>query len=316
MPQNSTQQGGGEAPGRIAPVEELVNSLEFEGMARRTLDSLSFALVAGGDRRAFERITFRPRLMVNTTGLDLSLELFGRKHFAPILVGPVAEAGRFHTEGEAALARGAAAGKALIVLPEKSSAPTGKSAAEAQSGWWFQASPATPADAVRAAVVAGCGAVCLTPGPAGTSWSAVEALAKTARVPVVLKGVMSPEEAVAATQHGVSGLIVSNYAEGLSGALAASIEVLPAIAQAVAGKIPLLLDGGVRRGSDVLKALALGASAVLIARPAVWGLAAYGAAGVQRVVEVLQTDLARDMAMCGRPTLKSIDASIVRINKW
>ncbi len=308
-----------ELAGRIAPVDELVNTLEFEGMAKRKLGAPAYGLVSGGDRKAFEKITFRPRLMVNTTGLDLSLDLLGTKHFAPILVGPVADAARFHTDGEVGLAKGASGAKALIVISSKSSVPVAKVAAEAPAGWWLQIGPGDSISTVRAAVDSGCGAVCLTLSAGGTDWNVVDALRKASGVPIVLKGIMAPEEALAAAQHGIGAVVVSNYVDGTpppANTFAAPMEVLPEIAKAVSGKMPILLDGGIRRGSDVLKALALGASAVLVARPAVWGLAVHGPAGVQRVVEILQTDLARDMAMCGRPTLKTIDPSIVKINRW
>jgi 4-hydroxymandelate oxidase len=96
--------------------------------------------------------------------------------------------------------------------------------------------------------------------------------------------------------------------------MASPIEVLPAIAATVAGKVPILIDGSFRRGSDIMKALALGARAVMIGRPVLWGLAAYGSAGVQTILEMLQTELARDMAMSGKPNLKSLDASAVKIH--
>jgi isopentenyl diphosphate isomerase/L-lactate dehydrogenase-like FMN-dependent dehydrogenase len=96
--------------------------------------------------------------------------------------------------------------------------------------------------------------------------------------------------------------------------MAAPIEVLPAIAEAVAGKVPILIDGSFRRGSDILKALALGARAVMLGRPPLWALAAYGSAGVQTMLEMLQTELARDMAMCGKPNPKSLDPAVVKIH--
>jgi isopentenyl diphosphate isomerase/L-lactate dehydrogenase-like FMN-dependent dehydrogenase len=96
--------------------------------------------------------------------------------------------------------------------------------------------------------------------------------------------------------------------------MAATIEVLPAIAQAVAGKAPILIDGSFRRGADILKALALGARAVMLGRPPLWALAAYGAPGVQVILEMLQTELARDMAMSGKPNLKALDPSLVKIH--
>ena len=98
--------------------------------------------------------------------------------------------------------------------------------------------------------------------------------------------------------------------------LFAAALVLPAVADAVNGRVPILVDGSFRRGTDVLKGLALGATAVLVARPPMWGLAAYGAEGVQTVVEILQTELARNMAMSGRPTISMIDRELVRFDKW
>jgi 4-hydroxymandelate oxidase len=126
---------------------------------------------------------------------------------------------------------------------------------------------------------------------------------------------MSPDEARKAVLAGVQGLIVSNYAAPAIPGLASPIEALPEVAGAVAGKTAILMDGSIRRGSDVLKTLALGAQAVLLARPSIWGLAAYGAAGVQNVVELIQTEFARDMVMCGRVNIKAIDRSVVRIHR-
>jgi len=98
--------------------------------------------------------------------------------------------------------------------------------------------------------------------------------------------------------------------------MASPMEVLPGIVDAVGGKIPILIDGSFRRGSDILMALALGATGVIIGRPVAWGLAAYGAPGVQHVMELLQSELARDMAMCGKVDLKAIDKSMVKVHKW
>ena len=92
------------------------------------------------------------------------------------------------------------------------------------------------------------------------------------------------------------------------------IQALPAIAGAVEGRVPVLIDGGFRRGSDILKALALGAQAVFLARPPMWGLSAYGAPGVQGVLELLQTEVARLMITVGRPTIQAVDRSLVRVH--
>jgi isopentenyl diphosphate isomerase/L-lactate dehydrogenase-like FMN-dependent dehydrogenase len=157
-----------------------------------------------------------------------------------------------------------------------------------------------------------------TPGApltAGVDWSALDRLRKGIGVPVVLKGVMSPEEAQKAVASGVQGMVVSNYAARSVPGVTSPIEMLPSIADAVGGKVPILIDGSIRLGSDMLKALALGAQAVLLGRPALWGLAAYGAEGVQNVVELIQSEFARDMAMCGKVNVKAVDRTVVKIHR-
>jgi 4-hydroxymandelate oxidase len=305
----------GEPPGRIAPVQEVVNVFELEAMAQRKLDSVTFAEIAGSERSAFDRITFRPRMMVDTMKLDLSADLFGQNLFAPILVGPTSQQKRFHPQGELAMVRGASAAKAAMVVAGHSSFPIEEIAAEAKTPLWYQVDPEPDISEVRGriqkAMSAGCKAVCVTIG----NWSAIDRLRQGITVPVLLKGVMSPDEARKAVGMGVQGIVVSNYAAPAITGIVSPIEMLPSIVDAVGGKVSILIDGSFRRGSDVLKALALGAQAVLLGRPPLWGLAAYGADGVQKVIELLQTELARDMAGCGRVNLKAIDSSAVRIHR-
>jgi 4-hydroxymandelate oxidase len=320
------QRLAGEPPGRIAPVEGLVNTFEFEAMAQRKLDASDFAEIAGSDRVAFDRITFQPRLMVDTTRMDLSAELFGQSLFTPILVGPVSRQKRFHPEGELATVRGASAAKAVMVVADQSSIPVEELAAQAKTPLWYQVyleqNMSQVLDRVQRAVKAGCKAVCVTMGApekatatAGLDWSALEHLRRAINVPVLLKGVMSPDEAQKAAGLGLQGIVVSSYAPRSITGIASSLEVLPSIRAAVGGKIAILIDGSFRRGSDVLKALALGAQAVLLGRPPIWALAAYGADGVQKVVEMLQTELAQDMAMCGKVNLKALDPSVVKLHR-
>ena len=323
------QELAGEPPGRIAPVDELVNSAEFRAMAERKLDRLTFAEIEGSDRAAFERITFRPRLMIDSREIDLTAEVLGQKLFTPILVGPVSNQKRYHAEGELAMVRGASAAKAVTIVSGRSSYPIEQIAEKASTPLWYQVYLDGDLSEIRVradrAFGAGCKALCVTVGTeepqagtalrAGIDWSALERLRQAVKAPVVLKGVMSPDEARKAVSAGVQGLVVSSYAARAIPGVASPIEVLPAIVDAVNGKAAILMDGSIRRGSDVLKALALGAQAVLLARPAVWGLAAYGAAGVQSVVELIQTEFARDMVMCGKVNLKSIDRGVVRIHR-
>jgi isopentenyl diphosphate isomerase/L-lactate dehydrogenase-like FMN-dependent dehydrogenase len=305
----------GEPPGRIAPARSLANTFEFEAMAQRSLSAAAFAEIAGSDRNALERITFRPRMMVNTTKLDLTTELFGQSLFAPILVGPTGGQKRFHAEGELAMVRGAAAAKTAMVVSSGASFAMKEIAAQPATTLWYQVHPEPDTAAQRRrideAVELGCKALCITIG--GADWSAIDRLRQGLRIPVVLKGIMSAEEARAAIGKGIDGIVVSSHGRPGSG-MAAPIEVLPAIAEAVAGKAPILIDGSFRRGADILKALALGARAVMLGRPPLWALAAYGSAGVQVMLEMLQTELARDMAMCGKPNLKALDPAVVKIH--
>jgi 4-hydroxymandelate oxidase len=317
----------GEAPGRIPPVQELINAAEFEGVAERKLDALTFAEITGSERSAFDRITFRPRLMNDTRQLDLSAQLFGQSLFTPILIGPLSRQKRFHPEGELAMARGASAAKALLVVSDDSSYPVDQIAAQAKTPLWYQISYGPNMKEVRTrverAIGAGCKALCVTmggptatsPPMAGVDWKEIDRLSKGIGVPVVLKGVMSPEEALKAAASGAAGIVVSNYAGRSITGVASPIEVLPSIVDAVGGKVQILIDGGFRRGGDVLKALALGAQGVLLGRPALWGLAAYGAEGVQTIVELIQSGFARDMAMCGKVNIKSVDRTVIKIHR-
>ena len=144
-------------------------------------------------------------------------------------------------------------------------------------------------------------------------WPAGDALTRDSTLPVVVKGITTPDNAAIALRHNVQALLVSDYG-GLGSRIGWLALTLPAIVDRVAGRVPVLVDGSFRRGTDILKALAFGASAVAVGRPVMWGLAAYGAAGVQGVVEMLQTELARYMAMCGRSTVKMLDRSMLQVH--
>ena len=134
---------------------------------------------------------------------------------------------------------------------------------------------------------------------AGLGWDRIAWLRGRTRLPILVKGVLHPADARLAVEHGVDGLVVSNHGgRQLDGAIA-SLDALPAVVDAVAGRVPVLVDGGIRRGTDVLTALALGAAAVLIGRPVIWGLAVGGAAGVRHVLELLRADLDRALALAG-----------------
>lgn len=327
----------GEPPGRIAPLAELVNVYEVQAMARRKLADTALTNLGADDRRALERITFRPRLMVNVSKLDLTTEVLGEKMFAPIVVGPISNQQTYHPEGEVATVVGASAANTLAIVSSRSSRPLPDIVAAAKTPLWFQLYPDPDVKVTIAvaqqALQTGFKAICLTVGvpyqfeagarmrlqPSGNlsmNWAFIDQVRKNIKAPVVLKGVMSPGEAQLAISNGIHAIIVSNHGGIYSSGFAHPIEVLPSITDAVGGKIPILIDGSFRRGTDILKALALGARAVMLARPIVWGLAAYGSEGVRTVLEMLQSELARSMALCGKPDVKSIDRSLVKIHRW
>jgi isopentenyl diphosphate isomerase/L-lactate dehydrogenase-like FMN-dependent dehydrogenase len=143
------------------------------------------------------------------------------------------------------------------------------------------------------------------------TWPDIAWLRSITQMPIVLKGIMTGEDAALAVEHGVDAIVVSNHGGRQVDGTLATIEILPEIAQRVGGRIEILLDGGIRRGTDVLKALALGAKAVLIARPYLWGLAANGEEGVRRVLEMLRDEIDCAMAQLGRPDIRSIDSTMV-----
>jgi 4-hydroxymandelate oxidase len=143
------------------------------------------------------------------------------------------------------------------------------------------------------------------------TWKDVDWLRSITRMPLVLKGVLDPADAERAVEEGVQGIIVSNHGGRNLDTSQATVVALPEIVERVDGRVPILIDGGVRRGTDVLKAIALGARAVLIGRPYRYGLAAGGAPGVARAVNILKRELAMAMANTGRTTIPAIDRSVL-----
>ena len=351
-------------PDRIGPVDELINAFEFEEVARKRLPETLYDHIAGGagaertlrrNREFFERITFRPRMLVDVSEMDLSLDLFGDKLFAPILVGPSAGHRRVHADAEGATVQGAGAAESAAVISRRSSLPIGEITAQAQSPVWFQADAETVADVtreeVKRAAEAGCKVICLTignsrpstlerdvhnrrltagdaaawpPDPAKLrerggprlAWELIDRVKEWSGLPVILKGVMSVDEASQAVTNGVDGLVVSNYGGRTIDGVAATIEVLPSIADEVEGRVPILVDGGFRRGVDILKGLALGANAILIGRPILWALAGYGAEGVEKLLRMLQMELALAMGLSGKRDLAAIDRGLVKVDRW
>ena len=149
----------------------------------------------------------------------------------------------------------------------------------------------------------------LRPNP--MDWNFVKRLRDTVTVKLLIKGIVTREDAQIAVEHGVDGLIVSNHGGRAEETLRATIESLPEVVEGADGKIPVLVDGGIRRGTDIFKALALGATAVGIGRPEAWGLAAFGQPGVEAVLEILRRELKTIMRQAGTTSVDKITRSYV-----
>ena len=150
-----------------------------------------------------------------------------------------------------------------------------------------------------------------TPGRTVLTWRDVEWLRSLTKMPFVLKGILDPDDAARAIDAGADAIIVSNHGARNLDTLPATIDALPAIVERVAGRIPVLMDGGIRRGTDVIKSLAFGATAVLIGRPYVYALAVGGAAAVTHCVDLLRRELEMAMALTGRASIAEIDRSLI-----
>jgi isopentenyl diphosphate isomerase/L-lactate dehydrogenase-like FMN-dependent dehydrogenase len=367
---------------RVPPLEDLVNVFEFEPICKMRLPRQAYDYIAGGvdnewslrhNREAFDRITLRPRMLVNASDLDLSLELFGTKVAFPILIAPTAGHGQANPEGELATARAAAAVETIHILSTNSSQPYEKVAEATRFDKWFQLYPGPDLEGtwerVERVRAAGFKVLVLTvdagynshrerllrnriPGqvPPGVrspqterrrrtreeeekqpamdrprfyglsttlmhklDWTFFDELKKRWNGPVLIKGILVGEDAALAVKHGVDGVVVSNHGARYLEYAPATIEVLPEVVDAVRGKFPVLVDSGFRRGTDILKALAFGATAVCVGRPPLWGLGAYGEPGSKRVLELLRTELALAMGLCGKANLKQLNRTLLKV---
>ncbi|MEU4218443.1 alpha-hydroxy-acid oxidizing protein [Actinoplanes sp. NPDC026623] len=282
---------------------------------------------------------FVPRLFRDVSRVSTEIELFGARLAAPVLAGPTALHTLARPEGEAATARGVEAAGSLLVLSFRSGRPLEE--IPLTRPWWFQAyvlrDRGVTERQVRRAVAAGARAIVLTAdapyvhprgvpeagalapatrppgleqdpalGPEAISW-----LAGVSGRPVLVKGVLRPEDAVACVDAGAAGVIVSNHGGRQLDRVVATAHALGPVVAAVGDRVPVLVDGGIRDGADVLTALALGARAVLIGRPLLWALATGGADGVRDCLDLYRKDLARAMAQAGLAALGEIDATAV-----
>jgi glycolate oxidase len=296
------------------------------------------------NRLALDQIALRPRVCRDVSRVDTSASLFGMKLRIPVMLAPVGSLESFEPGGAATAAKGSAAfGVPIIVssVTKPGLAETARAAAD--GGRVFQlyvrGDDAWIDDIVHQAVDAGYSAFCITVDTAAYSrrerdiarrfikpwrasatghefqaafnWDNVKHFKDTHAVPLILKGIATAEDAALACEHGVDGIYVSNHGGRQLDHGRGSMEVLPEVVEAVAGRARVLIDGGFCRGTDLVKAIALGADAVAVGRLYCYALAAAGAEGVTRLLELLETETAIAMALLGVTRLGDLDRSHV-----
>ena len=310
-------------------------------------DELSLA----DNRAAWDRLRLRPRVLVDVATRDLATTAFGVALTHPIIVAPTAAHHLSHADAELASARGSAAAGALFTLSTISSVPMEEVAAASGPRWFQLYAPADRDACralVERAAACGYSAVAVTvdlPLPGNRERDRRNAfeidlgvhlppdqpvdpdtgivvlptmdfddlawLVSVCPVPLIAKGVLRADDALRVVDAGCDGVWVSNHGGRQLDTALAAIDALPEIAAAVGDRALLVVDGGVRRGVDVLKALALGADLVAVGRPVLWGLAVDGADGVQRVLEILRDELSLAMALTGARSISEVTADLI-----
>ena len=296
---------------------------------------------------AFRRWRMRPHVLEDVSTVSTAVTLLGTPLEVPLLVAPLALQRVVDEEGEIATARAVAeVGAALIVAVNATTSVEEIRSAAPDATLWFQLYNWDNRDAlarvVERAEAAGCRAIVPlvntpigvahtppragfrlpaglsfghfeeSPGlDAGNTWSYLEWLAARTTLPIVPKGILHPDDARRAVNSGARGIIVSNHGGRQLHRAVATIDALPEIVAAVGESAEIYLDGGIRSGSDALTALALGARAVTVGRPVMWGLALGGTAGVRRVLRSIAAELAEDAALCGVAAISATPRDIV-----
>jgi len=323
--------------------EEKMTRMAYEYVASGAADEITMR----GNRQALDTLKLNPTVLTDVTKLDTSVSLYGHKLPYPILVAPTAFHRIMHPEGELATAKGAGAASTIYVVSSFTTTPIEQIAKVATQPLWFQLyvrdDRAFTKDLVQKVEAQGCKALCVTvdtpvggarnrqqrvdfklpdginapymvslgPQKLPLTWKEIEWLQSIAKIPVLVKGILNPNDAVLAISSGVSGIIVSNHGGRNLDTVPPTIEALPGIAEKVNKRVPILMDGGIRRGTDVLKAIALGANAVLVGKPICFGLGCGGAEGVIKVLDILKDEFEMAMALSGRASIGDIDASVI-----
>jgi 4-hydroxymandelate oxidase len=326
--------------------ERLLPRAQFDFIAGGAGDELSIRRA----RSVFDGILLRGRVLVDVTTVDTSTTVLGQRISAPIMLAPSGFHRRAHPDAEAATARAAAQAGLIMVASVNSSLTLEEIAVAADGPKWFQQSlysdPELTTEFADRAEAAGYTAICVTldsppypprrerdirnqyppehsrnflgrtsraPIDRSASWDDLARFAARSPLPVVAKGITHADDAQRCVDSGVGAVIVSTHGGRNLDTTLAPIEVLPQIVDRVGDHVEVLVDGGVRRGTDVLKALALGARAVLLGRPVFWGLAVGGSDELARLLGILAAELHLAMSLCGRATVPSIDRDVVAL---
>jgi 4-hydroxymandelate oxidase len=301
-------------------------------------------ITTAGAAAQWEQMALRPRILRGIGKVETGCALLGQRLRLPVLTSPNGRATRYHPDGEAAILAGTAQAGSLAILPSSvAGAAAGLAATVPGARWWQQlyaiADRARFADLLAALRDAGCTAIVLTvdllpaamtttpaPPPAaweagavpmppalftGATWDDLAWLIEAARLPVLVKGVLRGDDADRAIAAGAAGVMVSNHGGNQLDTAIGSAAALAEVAAAVGRRGLVLVDGGIRRGTSVLKAMALGADAVLVGRPTSYALAADGEAGVAAMLGGLESELARTMALCGAARLAEITPDLI-----
>ena len=295
------------------------------------------------NRRAFEDWVIRPRMLTGAWPIDPSTRILGTDIAFPVLVAPWAYQRRAHADGEHATARAAARAGTVMVVSSTAFEYLEEVAAASDAPKWWQLYVFTDrgetVEMLHRVHAAGFAAVCLTVDfpasglrhrdtrsgfdmPIGLpdddivyapdlTWDDLSWIRDAAPLSLFVKGIMTGEDARIAVDRGVDGIVVSNHGGRQLDSVHAPISVLPEVVEAVGGRVPVLVDGGFRRGTDVFKALALGAGAVMVGRPACWGLAAAGEDGVADVLRILRSELENTMVLAGTRSVADITGAHV-----
>ncbi|HEU5477817.1 MAG TPA: alpha-hydroxy acid oxidase [Gaiellaceae bacterium] len=349
---------------------EPLSVADYERLAEERLEPGAWAYLAGGsgdewtlreNRAAFERWTFRPRVLCDVSEIATATTVLGARLELPVVVAPVAYQELFDPDGECATARAAAAtGAGICVSTFTTRSHEEIAAAVPGVTQWCQLyvfqDRGVTREHLAGAADAGCSAVVLTvdtprlaqrerdlrigfeipselPLPyaraaigdapqnpaeqfalldASVSWRDLEWIAAEGRLPVVLKGIVTAEDAELAIEHGAAAVVVSNHGGRQLDGVPATLDALPEVVEAVAGRVEIYVDGGIRRGADVAKAIALGARAVLAGRAPMYGLAAAGEPGVRDVLELLREELALTLCLLGCTSPEQLTRSHVQ----